>query len=170
MDIILERRSVRKFDSTKKISKEDLIDLCKYGESAPSAKNQKSRAYVIIDDVDMLKKLSTISPYTRLLDNAAAAIAVIGTDPSVLSVPQMQVQDLSAATENILLAATSKNIGSCWLGLYPHEDRVLFSGDYLNVDAPNFVFAIIALGYPEKEDSFFDANKIKDEMIHYNRW
>ena len=41
MDAILLRRSVRKFND-KYIPYEDLVTLCKYGEAAPSARNQRS--------------------------------------------------------------------------------------------------------------------------------
>ena len=54
MENILKRRSVRKFDSSKKITFETLKSLCKAGESAPSARNQKSRSYIIIDDKKLI--------------------------------------------------------------------------------------------------------------------
>ena len=57
MDEILFRRSIRKFDLNKKISYDDLVNLCRYGEAAPSAKNQKSREYIIIDDKSIIDEL-----------------------------------------------------------------------------------------------------------------
>ena len=43
MDYILNRRSVRKYDLNKKISDDELIELCKCAEAAPSARRQKGR-------------------------------------------------------------------------------------------------------------------------------
>ena len=47
MDIILNRRSVRKYDLTQKVEYNTLVELCRYAESAPSARRQKSREYII---------------------------------------------------------------------------------------------------------------------------
>ena len=168
MDVILNRRSVRKFDLTKKVTYDDMLDLCRYGEAAPSARRQKGREYIIIDDLSVIEKLSNISKGALILKNCEACIAVIGKDPNTLVTPDMQAQDLSAATENILLRATSKGIGSCWVGVYPIEERTRFATEILNVGNGGFVFSLIALGYPLEENVFYDASKLEDNMIHYN--
>lgn len=168
MDVILNRRSVRKFDLSKDISNEDLLDLLRYGEAAPSARRQSSREYVIINDLEVLNNLSKVSPGAKVLDGAKVAIAVIGRDPNTLVTPGMQVQDLAASVENILLAATQKGIGSCWIGIYPTVDRTNAAGEVLKVKDNKFVFAIIALGYPQDDNAFYEWNKLKDDMISYN--
>lgn len=168
MDVILNRRSVRKFDLSKDISNEELLDLLKYGESAPSARRQSSREYVIIDDLEVLNKLSKVSPGAKVLEGCKKAIAVIGRNPNTLVTPGMQVQDLSASVQNILLAATLKGIGSCWIGIYPTEDRTKAAGEVLKVKDGKFVFAIIALGYPQDDKAFYEWNKLTEDMISYN--
>ena len=168
MDIILNRRSVRKFDNFKEISNDDLLDLLKYGEAAPSARRQSSREYVIINNLEVISKLSKVSPGAKVLEGCKVAIAVIGRDPNTLVTPGMQVQDLSAAVENILLAATKKGIGSCWIGIYPTEDRTKAAGEVLKVKDNKFVFAIIALGYPQDDKAFYEWNKLTPDMISYN--
>jgi nitroreductase len=168
MDIILNRRSVRKFDLSKDISNDDLLDLLKYGEAAPSARRQSSREYVIINDEKVIEKLSKVSPGAKVLSGTKVAIAVIGRNPNSLVTPGMQVQDLSASVQNILLAATQKGIGSCWIGIYPTEDRTKAAGEVLKVKDGKFVFAIIALGYPQDDNAFYEWNKLTDDMISYN--
>jgi nitroreductase len=125
MDVILNRRSVRKFDLSKDISNEELLDLLKYGEAAPSARRQSSREYVIVDDLEVISKLSKVSVGAKVLEGCKKAIAVIGRNPNTLVTPGMQVQDLSASVENILLAATLKGIGSCWIGRSTINDTTL---------------------------------------------
>lgn len=170
MDIILNRRSVRLFDLNKEVTYEDMYELVKYGEAAPSARRQKGREYIIIDDKKIIDELASISKGALVLKNCRACIAVVGKNPNDLVTPQMQIQDLAAATENILLAATSKGIGSCWIGVAPVEDRTLAATEILNVGNGGFVFSIIALGYPSNDDAFYDANKLEDDMIHHNRY
>lgn len=169
MDYILNRRSVRKYDLERKISKEELKELCRYAEAAPSARKQESREYCIIDDEEVIRALSKVSKGSMILSECNTVIAVIGKNPEELSTPHMQIQDLSAATENILLAATSKGYGSCWIGIYPLEERVTEANLILNVKDHKFVFSLVALGYPKTEEAFYDAEKLKEENVHYNR-
>ena len=168
MDYILNRRSVRKYDLSKKISDDELKDLCRYGEAAPSARRQSSREYVIVNDKEVISKLSKVSTGAKVLEGCDVAIAVIGRDPNKLTTPGMQPQDLSAAVQNILLAATQKGIGSCWIGIYPTEDRTLAAGEVLKVKDNKFVFALVALGYPQDENAFYKWNKLTEDMISYN--
>ena len=171
MDYIINRRSVRKFDLTKEISREVLKKLCEYGESAPSARRQESREYIIIDDTRIIEKLSSVSKGTMVLTDCNTVIAVVGKNPIDLSTPDMQTQDLAAATENILIAATSMGLGSCWLGVYPREDRIQAIKEILNMPDEKFPFSLIALGYPLYKDTcFYDAKKLKEENIHFNRY
>ena len=169
MDFILERRSIRKYDLSKKISKEILIELCKYGESAPSARNQRSREYVIVDDKELINKLSLIMKGTMILAECDNVIIVVGKNPNEIDRPEFQAQDLSAATENILLAAATKGIGSCWCGVYPRTERVSIVNDLLGINDGRFAFSIIALGYPRDVNDFKDKNKFSEDMVHYNR-
>lgn len=169
MDIILNRRSVRKYNLDKKIDYDTLLDLCRHAEAAPSARRQESREYIIIDDQTIINELSLVSKGSMILSECNTVIAVIGKNPEGLTTPHMQPQDLSAATENILLAATQKGLGSCWIGIYPLEDRLEAAGKILNIKDNKFVFSLVALGYPLNDDCFYDANKLKMENIYHNR-
>ncbi len=167
MDIILNRRSVRKYDLNKKISDDDLKLLCRYAEAAPSARRQKSREYIIVNDQKIINELSNVSKGSMILSECNTLIAVIAKNPSTLTTPQMQIQDLSAATQNILLAATQLGFGSCWIGIAPHEDRVSSCNRILNIKDGKSVFSLIALGYPIDDKAFYDANK--EVEISFNR-
>lgn len=169
MENILKRRSVRLFDLTKTIPNETLVELCKAGESAPSARRQKSREYIIIDDKGIIDRLSLVAQGSMILKNCNHIIAVIGKDPKALVTPHMQVSDLAAATENILLAATSLNIGSCWIGISPVSERLEKTKEILQINDDRFVFSLIALGIPQSSDAFYDSKKYDDITINYNR-
>ena len=68
-----------------------------------------------------------------MIEGCTAVIAVLGKDPKTLFTPLMQQQDLSCAVENILLAATSMGIGSCYIGIFPIEERVKECNQLLEV-------------------------------------
>ncbi len=169
MDIILNRRSVREFDLNKKISYDELVDLCRYAEAAPSARNQRSREYIIIDDENIINELSNVSKGSQILKNCNTAIVVVGKDSIDLATPDMQEADLAAATENILLAATQKGFGSCWIGVSPIIERMASSKEILNIKGNKYVYSMIALGYPMNNDVFFDKNKFRLEDVFHNK-
>ena len=169
MDYILNRRTVRKFDLTKKLDKDTLYTLCKYAEAAPSARNQESREYIIVDDEDIIKELSCVSQGAKMLQNCNTLIAVIGKNPHDLLTPSMQNLDLACAVENILIEATKMNIGSCFVGISPIEDRVNKCNEILNVKEGKYTFALVALGSINDNECFYDANKLKAENVHFNR-
>ncbi len=170
MDNVLKRRSVRNFDLSKKIDYDTLKLLCEAAEEAPSARNQKSRSYIIVDDENIIKELSHASTGAKVLANCNTCIVVVGNNSNNLATPHMQIQDLACATENILITATSLNIGSCYIGICPLDDRMNHCSKILNIESSNFVFSIIALGYPLDNNSFYRKNKLTEDMLHYNRW
>lgn len=170
MNAILNRRSVREFDLSKRILKEDLEELCRLAEAAPSARNQRGREYIIIDDLEVIKNLSLVSPGAAVVARCNTVIAVLGKNPKEISTPHMQPQDLACAVENILIAATEHNWGSCYIGIYPLEDRMKACDSILGVKNNAFTFALIALGYPQTSDVFFDKEKLSEDLIHYNRY
>ena len=168
MDALKLRRSVRSFDKTKKIDYETLVELCRIGEYAPAARNQKGREYVIIDDEEILNKLSTASKGARVLANGVAAIALVSRNKETLVTPDMIDQDLSCSVENILIAATYMGIGSCYIGIHPHPDRVGVCDEILNVKDGKHTFALIALGYPSDDEPFYLKEKLTDDMLYHN--
>lgn len=119
MDTILLRRSVRKYND-KLIPYEDLVTLCKYGEAAPTAKNQRSREYIIIENKELILKIAELYQKSSMrVAEANQMIAVIGRPLDSLLSPAFVEQDLAMATENIMLKAAEMNIGSVMLGTYP---------------------------------------------------
>ena len=167
LDVIKNRRSVRKFKD-EEIKKEHLLDLVEAGFMAPSARAQQSSAFVIVDDKEVLNKLKEVSPGARVLEGAKAAIVVFCKDVDKLLTKEMVLEDLGATTQNILLEATSLGIGSCWIGIAPLADRMEKAKEILNIKN-GFVFSIIALGYPLEADAFYQKDKIKKELIYWNK-
>ena len=168
MDALKLRRSVRKFDKTKKIGYETLVELCRIGEYAPAARNQKGREYVIVDDEKILEKLSTVSKGALVISNGVAVIALVSRPKETLVTPDMIDQDLACSVENILIGATHMGIGRCYIGIHPHPDRVNACDEILNVKDGKHTFALIALGYPSEENPFYEKDKLTDDMLYHN--
>ncbi|MDD3191479.1 MAG: nitroreductase family protein [Bacilli bacterium] len=168
MDIINRRRSIRQF-TDEPIEKEKIEALLRAAMQAPSAKNQQPWRYLVVQEEQRLQEMASLTPYSKLLGRAKAAIVVL-TDTSNLSLPDMVAADMGATTQNILLEATSLGLGSCWIGVYGRAERVDATKQLLNLPAHFLPFSIVALGYPlHKEDlrfiDRFDPTKVFYEKI-----
>jgi nitroreductase len=76
------------------------------------------------------------------------------------------VQDCSAATQNILLAAHAKGLGSVWLGMYPREKRMKDVGKVLNIPDHILPVSLISIGYPAETRPAPD--RYKADRVHFN--
>ncbi len=164
MSLLLERKSIRNF-TDKPIEKELIDKMLKAAMQAPSAHNQQPWEFIVVDDRALLDELSSASTGAWMLKNVNVAIVplIIPTEAS----PHFAVQDMAAATQNILLEATNLGIGSVWIGVYPLEERVNHIEKVLNIKDGLHPFSMIALGYPkyDKETKL----RYSESRVHYNK-
>ncbi len=106
LNFIFRRRSIRKYLETP-VEPEKLDLLLQAGMAAPSAMNTKPWEFVVVTDADRLAALRKATPYSGY--HVPVVIAVCG-NLGLTENPTRRlfwVQDCSAATENILLAASN---------------------------------------------------------------
>lgn len=166
MENLLTRRSIRKF-TPEKVSREDIHTLLRAGMQAPSANNGQPWQFIVIDERSLLDKITEFHPHSKMMLEAQTAIIVCAIVPRD-KLYGLWVQDCSAATQNILLAAHSMGLGAVWLGVHPREERV--NGVVAMFDLAEEVkpFSIIALGRPAEFPEPVD--RYKEEKIHFNCW
>lgn len=99
------------------IPEEDLKKILQAGLDAPSGKNEQTTRFVIINDNEKLIKISGIIPNRPYLKTCKALIlCIVDTDPEKIYHDfSFQIEDCSAAVENILLAITALGYASVWL-------------------------------------------------------
>ncbi|GAA0126880.1 MULTISPECIES: nitroreductase family protein [Clostridium] len=166
MDAILKRKSIRKYKDIK-IEDEIIEELLRAAMQAPSAGNEQPWEFIVLRDKEIMRKITDIHPYSKMLLNADVAIVVCG-DESKEVFKGYWVQDCCAATENILLAVEDKGLGAVWLGVYPMEDRVNGLRRILNLPANVTPLSIIPIGYPNENKEA--VNRFDETRIHYDRW
>lgn len=166
MDAILNRKSIRKYKDIK-VSDEIVEELLKAAMAAPSAGNEQPWEFIVLRDKSIMKKITEIHPYSKMLLNTDVAIVVCGDEAKEVF-KGYWVQDCSAATENILLAAEDNGLGAVWLGVYPLEDRVEAVKELLNLPASVIPLSIIPVGYPDEDKK--PADRFNKARIHYDRW
>ncbi|GHT14766.1 NAD(P)H nitroreductase [Bacteroidia bacterium] len=168
LSVIHQRKSVRKFID-RPVSKDDLLTLVKAGMAAPSGKNEQPWAFVIVTQRAILDTLAAELPYAKMLSQVSAAIVVCG-DMGKIDNPtgSLWVQDCSAATENILLAAEAMGLGAVWTAAYPYEERINAVVTALHFPSTVIPLCVIPIGYPDGET--LPKNKWKDENVKWERW
>ena len=167
---IMTRASVRQF-TDQKIPEDTLQAIVKCGMAAPSAVNAQPWAYVVVTEREVLDSLDANHPWANL-KTATAAIIVCGDMERALKGPNQEywVQDCSAATENILLAAHAYGLGAVWCGVYhgPESERVEPVKRILNLPEGITPLNIITMGFPSSKVE--PKDKWKPELIHYQTW
>ncbi len=168
IELIKTRRTIRRFKQ-EKISLEILTDLVDCGRLAPSASNRQPLAYHIVQKEELLEPVFRTLSWAGYIaprgnpgegEKPAAYIVVLVRKGYAGSSAQ---HDAGAAIENIILAAWSHGIGSCWLGSVKRKELT----QVLNISEEYEIDSVIALGYPAEspvtEESEDDIRYYKDE-------
>ncbi len=166
LEAIFTRRSVRDF-KTDPIPEKDLHDLLRAGMQAPSARNEQPWHFIVIDDPDLLHAIPEFHRASQMLMEAPLAILVC-SDRKLESKRASWLQDCSAATQNILLAAHAKGLGAVWLGIFPDSERVFGMQSLLEMPKDIRPVSLVAVGYPASTPE--PADRFKAERVHRNQW
>lgn len=166
---IINRVSVRRFADRAVTSGQETAIL-HAAMSSPSGVNKQPWQFVVIDDPQLKLRLADALPYAKMVAHAPVAILVCGDSNRFLEGVDnvLWEQDLSAASENILLAAHAIGLGGVWTCVFPHEERITPVRSILNLPDNLIPFSLIPIGYPEKSHAPMD--KWYPERIHRNSY
>ncbi len=159
---IFARRSIRKYTS-KPVSEEHIQTLLKAAMAAPSASNRKPWQFVVVTERGTLDGLAESHPHGKMLSDAPLCISVCG---DLTEMERYWVQDCSAATENLLLAAVALELGAVWLGVYPRDERVRAVRQILALPDHITPLNLISVGHPaevKQPRTQFDAARVHRE-------
>ena len=162
LEVIKARTSVRSFTG-EKLTEAQINMLLDAAMAAPTAVNTQPWRFIVITDEAIKSGLYKGEQHKHMVETAGAVIIVCGEMTS-----KYWFEDCSAATENLLLAATALDLGAVWLSCYPSERIVERIRAYLNIPEGVTPLAIVPVGYPA--DTPTPKDKWKPENIHYNKW
>ena len=159
INLIKSRRSIRRF-SQEKLQRELLIELVEAARCAPAGANIQSLEYVVVDEpqgcdkvFDCLAWAGHVKPKRNPQPSQRpTAYIVVLSDTEIKKDAHV---DAAAAIENILLAAWSKGVGSCWLG---SVDRIKLL-EILNIGEKYQIDSVVALGKPAETPVMEDAGE-----------
>lgn len=168
LDVIMSRTSIRSYED-RAVGEETVEQLLRAAMAAPSASNRQPWAFVVVDDRELLRQMAEKLPYAKMAAEAPLAIVVCG-DLSKGREPSdaWWVQDASAATENLLLAAHALGLGAVWTGLYPKSERVQIVREILELPGHIVPLCLVPVGYPAETPA--PKEKWNPGNVRHNRW
>ena len=167
---IMNRRSIRRYKTTP-VDRETIETLFRAGMAAPSASNRQPWELIVVTDRSMLDRLAEAHPYARMLLQAPVCIIVCGNRERFYPEPEVKdywAQDCSAVTENILVAAQSLGLGTCWCGVFPRKERVAAVSKLLGLPEGVLPLNLIAVGHPDDDPPVKD--KWRPDRVHWDGW
>lgn len=149
-EAIRNRRSIRRYKD-RPVEEEKIQRILDAARWAPSAGNLQSIEYIVVKDRETREKLSEISYGQAQPKEAPVNIVVCVNFPKISHYGERgetlySIQESGACIENLMLAAHSLGLGTCWIGAFDEEraKEILGIPDHVRP------VGIIAVGYPDE--------------------
>lgn len=168
LEIMKNRRSVRAF-SEESITRDEVMELLEGAILAPSGSNIQPWLFGIIDDRKQLNRIFSFSPG---LGGKPPCVIVVCSNRKLayekgdkLGCDEMAIIDVSMASENLILLATEKGLGTCAVKSFNAEavKKILNLPEYISPDL------IITLGHPKNQYKGPPKRKLQD-VTFCNYW
>lgn len=163
---IFHRTSIRKYQK-RPVEEEKITMILKAAMASPSTANQQPWEFVVVENREVIRKLSECSPFASFVKDAPAVIVPCTRCREEVRLYDWVNIDLSIACENILLEADELGLGAAWCGIAPLEERVRAVDEVLHLPARLHSFALIPIGYPAEEKT--QQDRFEESRIHYIR-
>lgn len=165
IETILSRRSVRKYCGGP-VSEDEISAMLECARFAPSGLNNQPWRFIVVENKEIGRQLSTLTHYSDIIVSAPLLIAVF-LDTASSYHREKDLMAIGASIENILLAAHSMNLGAVWLGeiLKNKEDvsKILGAPDSFELAA------VVAVGRPDESLPGTENRKQLDELVIFKK-
>ena len=167
MDVMLKRRSTRKFNEDR-ITKEELDKILQAALLAPTSMNRKPCNFMVVERKETLAELS------KCKDHGAGLVA--GADKAIVVIADTMVADTWCEDSSIELTymhlmATELGIGSCWVQVHLRKkDGVLAEEvvrEILKIDSHYRIVGMLALGHSDDIPEPHTLDDIDKNKIHF---
>jgi len=166
-ELLLARRSIRRY-TLEPVPDEVVTRLLEAAMAAPSSDNERPWHFVVVTRRALLDELAERHPYARMLRGAPLCIVPCGDLDLVPAgvLGEYWVQDVAAATQNILLAGVALGLGTVWCGVHPEKERVDMVREVLGLPPRIVPFCLIPTGFPavsKPARTQFDPDRVHRE-------
>ena len=170
-DMLFTRHSIRKY-TDEPIDGEHVKLLLEAALLAPSGKSVRPWEFVVVEDKDVLAKMSECRPFgSGPVAKCKLAIVVCG-DPGKTDV---WVEDCTIAATYIQLQAEALGLGSCWIQMRgrfdkDNNDSADLIRELLDIPGEQQVECIIVLGHKDEVRRPVDPDKLLWEKVHIGKF
>jgi nitroreductase len=170
LDAIKNRASYRGPYQNTTVPREDLIRIMEAGLAAPSGCNAQTAYLIGIDDGEIIKKMAALLDKPKAA-TAPAAVCVISHAHPTFEGMYFNIQDYSAAIENMLLAISALGYATCWIEgeITQNKERQKAFSSLLGVPEGYDFVAFLPLGIPV-EPGNRAVHKPFGERAFFNRF
>ena len=170
-ELLTKRRSIRRY-TDELIDAEDVKLILEAGLMAPCSKSSRAWQFILVDDKEMLERLSQCKPAGAMPIAKASLAIVVAIDPSKT---EPWIEDASVAATLMLLQAADLGLGGCWIQV---RDRYQADGtpseeyvrELLSIPEELPVVCILTFGHPAEERKEIDTSKLLWEKVHIGTW
>jgi nitroreductase len=148
LEAIQNRRSIRSYLS-KEVEEEKVNVILEAGRWAPSASNKQAWHFIVVRDFKIRKKLAKVHPHGSWMDQSPVVLVVLG-DPE--KHPKYHLCDPHNAVQNMLLAAYSLGLATCWMGVRDASAEPEFR-EILDIPENLRVVCAVSVGYSDVDRS-----------------
>lgn len=159
---ILQRRSIRRYEP-RQVEAEKIDLLLQAAMAAPNACNSQPWEFVVVTNEEILTELRSGLQFARYKAPLAIVVCANVSIANNSTARHFWVQDCSAATENVLIAATSLGLGTVWIGVYPLPGVIETVSRITNLPENVTPLCVIYVGYSAEEKparTQYDAHRI----------
>jgi nitroreductase len=160
LEALKTRRSVRAF-ARRPVPKEILEDLVDCARLAPTALNIQPWEFVVVTAPELLRQIAEVTDHGRFIADALACVVILSRETKYF------LEDGSAATENVLLAAHAHGLGACWVA----GDKKPYAGKICHlVGAPDGcrLISLVSVGYPAERPE--KEKRALSDVLHWERY
>lgn len=164
-EALISRRSIRRYEY-QELPDTSIEKLLTAAMHAPSSKNLQPWHFIVIRDRKNLEAITAFHPFSKMLHKASAAILVCG-DTTLNPEEKYLLQDCSAATQNLLLAAHDMGLGGVWLGINPRPERMEGMRQLCQLPDHIIPISLVSIGYPlasKPQPERYQPERIQQEV------
>ena len=152
LDVVKRRRSIRKYQDAP-LSSDEVVALMTPVLYSPSSKGKQAVEFILVEQKEMLERLSQAKPrFGTMIASAALAVVICGR----MDISDVWIEDASVAATMLLLSAENYGLGACWVQI---RERLQEDGspaslavrDMLNLAPEQEPLCIIAVGRRAQE-------------------
>lgn len=160
MEVLKTRRAVRAY-TREPVPRNVIEDIIDCGRMAATAINIQPWEFVVVTDPGIRLRIANATDYGKFIADAPVCVVVLCRDT------KYYLEDGSAATENILLAARAHGLGSCWVA----GDKKPYAPDICQmIGAPSGykLISLIPIGYPAESPE--KAKRPLSDVLHWEKY